>query len=261
MNKRVRPLKAVLLAVAAMTRITAQDADQIRQQQANNASTSAGKALFQQNCGFCHGPDGRGASGPDLIRSTLVSHDVNGNLIADVVRNGRPQKGMPAFAFSDVQIHQIADFLHAESKLAATVAGRRPSAYPLENLLVGNAEAGKAYFNGAGRCARCHSPAGDLAHIAAKYKPIDLQGRIVFPSGAAPRVTVMDVTGRKFEGEQVYADEFLISLRDSTGWIHTWKRTLVKSEVHDPLAAHVNLLLTYTDEDIHNLFAYLETLK
>lgn len=254
-------LRAMLLTIAASAHIAAQDADDIRQQQANNASASAGKALFQQNCGFCHGPDGRGASGPDLIRSTLVSHDVNGNLIGDVVRNGRPQKGMPSFPFSDVQIHQIADFLHAEAKLAATVAGRRPTEYPLEKLLVGNADAGKAYFNGAGKCAQCHSPAGDLAHIATKYKPIDLQGRIVFPLGAAPRVTVTEASGTKFEGEQVYADEFLISVRDSSGWLHTWKRELVKTDVHDPLAAHVDLLTTYTDENIHDLFAYLETLK
>ena len=238
-----------------------QDADDIRQQQANNASTSAGKALFQQNCGFCHGPDGRGASGPDLIRSTLVSHDLNGNLIGDVVRNGRPQKGMPAFPFSDVQIHQIADFLHSEAKLAATVAGRRPTEYPIEKLLVGNADAGKAYFNGAGHCAGCHSPAGDLAHIASKYKPIDLQGRIVFPSGVSPRVTVIDDSGQKFEGEQVYSDEFLISLRDAGGWTRTWNRTRIKVELHDPLAAHVALLATYTDKNIHDLFAYLETLK
>jgi cytochrome c oxidase cbb3-type subunit 3 len=254
-------LRAALLVIAGAMLVVAQDADDIRQQQANNARDSAGKALFQQNCGFCHGPDGRGASGPDLIRSTLVSHDVNGNLIGQVVRNGRPQKGMPAFPFSDVQIHQIADFLHAEAKMAATVAGRHPSEYPVEKLLVGNADAGRAYFDGAGRCRQCHSTTGDLAHIATKYKPIDLQGRIVFPSGAAPRVVVIDASGKKFEGEQVYSDEFLISLRDASGWMHTWKRDTVKLEVHDPLAAHVDLLATYTDKNIHDLFAYLETLK
>ncbi len=151
----------------------AQDADDIRQTQANAASTSAGKTLFQQNCGFCHGPDARGASGPDLIRSAVVSHDANGNLIGPVVRNGRPEKGMPAFPFSDAQILQIADFLHAEAKLASSVASRVPTEYPLEKLLVGNANAGKSFFSG--NCARCHSPTGDLAHIASKYKPIDLQ--------------------------------------------------------------------------------------
>jgi cytochrome c oxidase cbb3-type subunit III len=222
---------------------------------------TAGKRQFAQTCGFCHGPDGRGASGPDLLRSSLVSHDVNGNLIGEVVRNGRPAKGMPAFPLSDAEIKAIADFLHAEAKLAASVTQRNPTEYPLEKLLVGNAEAGEAYFNGAGKCSKCHSVTGDLAHIASKYKPFDLQARIAFPSGAVPKVTVTEKTGRQFSGDQVYSDEFLISLRDAQGWVHTWKRGDVKVEAENPLAAHEKLLTTYTDRNIHDLFAYLVTLK
>lgn len=231
------------------------------QQQANDADVAAGKRQFAQTCGFCHGPNGRGASGPDLIRSPLVSHDVNGNLIGEVVRNGRPDKGMPAFQLSDTEIKAIAAFLHDEARSAASVTQRTPSEYPLEKLLVGNAEAGKAYFNGAGKCSGCHSVTGDLAHIASKYKPFDLQTRIVFPSGAKPAVTVTEKSGVTISGQQVYSDEFLISLRDEHGWIHSWNRSSVKVDVHDPLAAHEKLLTTYTDRNIHDLFAYLETLK
>lgn len=239
----------------------AQDQADIHAEQAASANITAGKTLFQATCGFCHGPDARGASGPDLLRSSLVSHDVNGNLIGQVVRNGRPEKGMPAFQLSDKEIENIAQFLHAQAKIAASVAQRIPSEYPLEKLLIGNAPKGKAYFNGQGHCNSCHSPTGDLAHIATKYKPFDLQTRIVFPSGAKPELTVRDASGRTFSGEQVYADEFLVTLRDKNGWIHTWKRNTVYVEVRDPLAAHEKLLKTYTDSDIHDLFAYLETLK
>ncbi len=240
---------------------TAQDPDGVRQQQANAAGVTAGKRDFQQTCGFCHGPDGRGASGPDLIRSSIVSHDLNGNLIGPVVRNGRPQKGMPAFQLSDIQIRQIADFLHAEARLASSVSQRVPSEYPLEKLLVGSAEAGKTYFNGAGTCAQCHSPSGDFAHIASKYKPFDLQTRIAFPSGTDRSVTVTEPSGKIFTGVEAYSDEFLVSVRDHSGWVHTWNRNAVKVEVHDPLAAHIALLTKYTDKNIHDLFAYLETLK
>ena len=233
----------------------------LRAQQADSANVSAGKAQFQQTCGFCHGPDARGASGPDLIRSSLVSHDVNGNLIGPVVHNGRPEKGMPAFQLSDTQISNIAQWLHAQAKVAASVSQRIPSEYPLEKLLVGNAAAGQGYFNGAGNCRSCHSPTGDLAHIASKYKPFDLQTRIAFPSGLSPSLTVKDSSGQTFTGEQVYADEFLVTLRDKSGWAHTWKRHTVEVEVHDPLAAHEQLLKAYTDVNLHDLFAYLETLK
>lgn len=255
-------MRVILLSVFLLpVFLRAQDPDDIRAQQADSPNISAGKAQFQQTCGFCHGPDGRGASGPDLIRSALVSHDVNGNLIGPVVHNGRPEKGMPAFQLSDAEIGNIAQFLHAEAKIASSVSQRIPSEYPLAKLLVGKADAGRAYFNGAGNCRSCHSVTGDLAHIASKYKPFDLQTRIAFPSGMNPILTVKDSSGQTFTGEQVYADEFVVTLRDKSGWRHSWKRNTVQVEVRDPLAAHERLLKSYTDSDLHDLFAYLETLK
>jgi cytochrome c oxidase cbb3-type subunit 3 len=246
--------------------LIAQDRSDIKAQPANASGLTAGKAVFQQNCSFCHGRDGSGASGPDLIRSTLVSHDVDGDLIGQVVHNGRLEKGMPAFQLPDDQVHQIAEFLHAQAKLASTVASRIPTEYPLEKLLVGNSEAGKSYFNGAGKCAQCHSSAGDFAHIASKYKPLELQSRIAFPYGAKPTASVTDSSGHRFTGDVVYSDEFLITVQCSDGTLRTWNRQTAnrgaaKIEIHDPLAAHVALLTQYTDADIHNLFAYLETLK
>lgn len=168
---------------------------------------------------------------------------------------------MPAFPLPDVQIQQIAAFLHAQAKLASTVTQRMPSDYPLDKLLVGNADAGKVYFNGAGKCAQCHSPTGDLAHIAARYKPLELQSRIAFPFGKNAAVTVTNAGGQTFKGERVYEDEFYVSLKTSDGEQHTLNRRSVTMETLDPLEAHVRLLNDYTDDDIHNLLAYLETLK
>ncbi len=253
-------MRFILLLVTPLL-LFAQDPDSAPSIPTVPASVSAGKAQFQQTCGFCHGRDGRGANGPDLIRSSLVSHDVNGNLIGPVVHNGRPEKGMPAFQLSDNEISNIAGFLHAQAQIAANVARRIPSEYPIEKLLVGSAEAGKLFFNGQGNCKSCHSPTGDFAHLSSKYKPFDLQTRIVYPSGVNPSLVVTDSSGQKFTGEQVYADEFLISLRDKNGWIHTWKRSAAQVEIHDPLADHAKLLKTYSDRNIHDLFAYLETLK
>jgi cytochrome c oxidase cbb3-type subunit 3 len=99
------------------------------------------------------------------------------------------------------------------------------------------------------------------AHIASKYKPFDLQTRIAFPSGVHPSLTVKDSSGQTFNGEEVYADEFLVTLKDKSGWLHTWKRDSVRAESHDPLAAHEQLLKQYTDSNLHDLFAFLETLK
>jgi cytochrome c oxidase cbb3-type subunit 3 len=219
-----------------------------------------GHKQFEQTCSFCHGLDATGARGPDLVRSQLVADDVDGNLIGPVVRNGRPSKGMPAFPLSDQQIADLAAYLHARRK-EAILSARVPKVYPLSRLLTGNATAGKAFFNGTGGCKACHSPAGDLAHIATKLPPLELEARMLYPGGAERTVTVIFPSGRRMEGKLVHSDEFNVALRDSSGWYHSYSLGRVKAEVHDPLAAHRELLNHLTQADVHNLFAFLETLK
>ncbi len=224
-------------------------------------AVARGRQLFQEACGFCHGDDATGARGPDLIRSTVVNHDENGNLIGPVIRNGREEKGMPAFPYSAEQISDISAFLQEQVQVALR-SNRVPRDYPLEKLLTGDATKGKAYFFGAGHCDSCHSPTGDLAGIAKKYSPIDLEARFLYPSGRAPRTATVTVrTGEKVSGTLAHFDEFNVALRDSSGWYRSWPRDRVKVEVRDPLEKHRELLSQYTDADVHNLFAYLETLK
>ena len=225
-------------------------------------SVLRGKTEFKSSCGFCHGEDATGSRAPDLIRSAIVSHDVNGNLIGPVIHNGRADQGMPAFPnLSLNKITDIVAFLHSQAYEAvhsAHVSGD----YPLAKLLTGNAAQGEAYFKGAGGCTACHSASGDFAGIAKKYRPIDLQQRLVYPAGEAP--VTADVTlpdGSTLSGEVRHADEFTIAIETKDGWYHSWPRSRVNAVTHDPLEAHRALTEKYTDADMHNLFAYLETLK
>lgn len=181
----------MLAAAFCCRHLYAQDPDDAREQRPDPPAASAGGMLFKQTCGFCHGPDARGASGPDLIRSFLVSHDVGGNLIGPVVHNGRPEKGMPAFQLTDVQIREIVDHLHSEAKLASSITRGKAAEYPIAKLLLGNAQEGKTYFNGKGNAQRATRPPATWPHVATKYKPIDLQARIAYPSGAAPTLVVV----------------------------------------------------------------------
>ena len=219
-----------------------------------------GRKLFEQACGFCHGNDATGARGPDLIRSPLVTRDEDGKLIGPAVRNGRPEKGMPAFPYNDTQIADLSAFLHEQVR-AALRSNSVPRDYPLEKLLTGDAAAGKAYFFGAGHCDACHSPVKDLAGIAKRYTPINLEARFLYPGGTRRSVTVTLPSGEQVSGTVAQLDEFNVALRDGSGWYRSWPRDKVKVEVHDPLEKHRELLHQYTDADVHNLFAYLETLK
>ena len=222
---------------------------------------AAGGSLFQQNCAFCHGRDaGGGETGPDLTRSKLVTSDVGGDKIGDVVLHGRPDKGMPAFSFSSEQISQLAAFIHEQQTKAMAQNGERRGV-DVSDLQTGNVEAGKAYFNGPGGCATCHSPTGDLAGIASRFEGLQLEERMLYPKDVKSKVTVTLPSGEKVAGTLAYLDEFTVALRDDAGTYRSWRVSDVKYAVDSPVEAHVALFSKYTDADIHNLMAYLQTLR
>jgi cytochrome c oxidase cbb3-type subunit 3 len=220
-----------------------------------------GASLFQQNCAFCHGRDAAGGeTGPDLTRSRLVAQDFSGDKISAVVRNGRPEKGMPPFTLSDTDISDLVAFIHAR-RMEATLhpGGRRGVA--VADLQTGNAAAGKQYFEGAGGCSKCHSPTGDLAGIASRYKGLRLEERMLYPRGVKKRITVTLPSGKKLTGTLAYLDEFTVGMRDSDGMYRSWPTRAVRYSIDSPVDAHVALFPKYTDDDIHNLMAYIQTLK
>ena len=219
-----------------------------------------GDSLFQQNCAFCHGRDaGGGETGPDLTRSKVVAQDVGGSKIGPIVRNGIPDKGMPKFVLPENDIAALAAFIHAAKSAAESQKGGRRGV-DASDLQTGNAEAGKRYFNGGGGCGGCHSPTGDLAGISQRHEGLSLERRMLYPEHAAATATVTLSNGEIVKGTLIHRDEFTVALRDASGRYRSWFVDRVKCAVDDPAEAHVKLLSRYTDADIHNLMAYLQTL-
>jgi cytochrome c oxidase cbb3-type subunit III len=244
-------LRALSVIVFASAALSAKQAPQ----------SLPGEGVLVQNCAFCHGRDaGGGEEGPDLTRSKLVADDVGGDKIGPVVLNGRQEKGMPRFKLADQEIKDLAAYIHAEKKLAETQKGGRRGV-EVADLQTGNVEAGKAYFNGAGKCAGCHSPTGDLAGVASRFEGLKLEQRLLYPRGAVPSIVVTLATGEKLSGKLAYQDEFNIGMHDTNGWYHSWPVSSVKFAVTAPAEEHAELLAKYTDDDIHNLMAYLQTLR
>jgi cytochrome c oxidase cbb3-type subunit 3 len=225
------------------------------------AVVERGKSLFGQNCAFCHGREGGGGeSGPDLLHSELVARDVGGNKIGAVVLNGRPATGMPAFKLSPQEISELAAFLRDQKiKSDSRPGGRR--GVEVSDLQTGNVDSGKQYFNGAGTCSTCHSPTGDLAGVASRLRGLELERRMLYPKGAAATVMVTLPSGQTVSGKLSYQDEFTIGMTGDSGWYQSWPAGQVKYVVHAPAEAHVELLGKYSDDDVHNLMAYLQTLR
>ncbi len=228
------------------------------------AAAARGAQLYASNCAFCHGANANGAEGPDLVRSTLVLHDEKGELIGPLVHGGRPASGMPSFStLTEAQLYDLAEFLHMRVELAAN-----RGLYQLQNVVTGNPQSGEIYFRA--HCASCHSVTGDLAHIASKMQPADLQQSFLYPGArgydtaqpAAARVTVTLPSGQTVSGTLKRLDDFSVSLFDSAGEYHSYPLGAgVRVEVEDKLLAHRLLLAQYSDADMHNITAFLAALK
>jgi len=221
-----------------------------------------GAKIFGSTCGFCHGENARGASGPDLLRSPVVLDDNQGELIGQTVHEGRPAKGMPAFpSLTGEQVRDIAEYLHLQVELAAN-----RGTYKALSVVTGNAKAGEAYFNGEGKCNTCHSVTGDLAHIGSKMAPPDLQERFLYPGPSQhpsdTRVTVILKDGTQISGTLQHLDDFYVSLDDAAGNYRSVAREKgVTVNVEDKLLFHRQMLDKYTNQQMHDLTAYLVTLK
>lgn len=235
-----------------------------------------GKATYGVNCAFCHGSDaGGGEVGPNLLRSSVVLSDMSGELIAPLVHGARADKGMPRVEMTDAQISDVASWLHS-----LKVASRTDPNENNINIVTGDAKAGEVYFQKT--CGSCHSATGDLKGFAAKMpNPKTLQQTWMLPGGnggrfagfgAAPveglhvpptTVTVTLPSGEKVDGVLNRIDDFFVGLTQADGSIRGFERAgeTPKVELHDPLAAHRELLREYKDKDIHDLTAYMVTLK
>jgi len=202
----------------------------------------------------------------------VVLRDQNGELITPIVQNGIPDQGMPKFALSAADITDIAAWLHSQP------LSDRGAPTTLD-ILVGNARDGEAYFNGAGHCTQCHSTTGDLARIGSRYEPKTIQNLIVSGGGMGVRrrsrgsappvkmppisVTVTFPSGQRVQGELDHVSAFIVALREPDGTYRSFARhdSIPKVVVTNPLQWHIDMLPQWRDADIHNLTAYLVTLK
>jgi cytochrome c oxidase cbb3-type subunit 3 len=231
--------------------------------------------LYAVNCQFCHGADLRGgdSGGPNLLRSQLLFNDQEGELIGPLIVGGSQTQGggmMPAIPLPGGDVQAVAAYLHSV-QASMRRQGNPPSETVTElNILVGDATAGKAYFDAT--CTSCHETS-DMNGIAARFEePKDLQnfwlrggegrGRGA-PPAARSAVTVTTSSGDVIQGELIRYDDFFVSLRQADGRYRSFTRRngMPKVEVSNPSDAHLQLLPTYADKSIHDVTAYLVTLK
>jgi len=206
-----------------------------------------------------------------------LQEDKNGKQLGEFLKVGRPERNMPRFELTAQENSDLATFLHATIHL---VANRH--LYQVLDILTGDAKAGEVYFNGAGGCRACHSPEGDLKGVGARYEPTVLQGKMLMPREGpvwgpragrevppfmaknAVKATVTLSSGESFTGAMVRVSDFDVTIYDPDAQrTRTWLRNdgVPTVAVKDPLQGHIDLWRKWTDDDMHDVTAYLVTLK
>lgn len=252
----------------------------------DQAAHDRGRSLWATHCIDCHGSQARGSEkGPNIIRTTTVNFDRTaaeaGSVLGPYLKAGhQTQSGKPSASFTQDEVVALAHFLR--QRVNDTMRGS-PVFVPA-NVVVGDAKAGEAYFNAEGGCAACHNASGrSLAGIATRIPlPVDLQQRMLFPGsggrgrgrggrGAGPAaapdrnaitVTLTPASGPAMSGVLLEESDFYITFREADGRIRVVRRAPgMKIDKTNPLQAHIDLLDRLTDKQIHDLVAYLETMK
>ena len=259
----------------------------------DQAAHDRGRALWASHCIDCHGSQARGSdTGPNIIRTKVVNFDrsavVAGSVLGPFLKAGHPtQSQKPSASFTDEEVVSLANFLR--QRVNDTMRGS--PLFTVGDIVVGNAKAGETYFNGDGKCATCHnSTERNLAGVSTRIpEPVDLQQRMLFPMGGgrgrgrggrgapagpvdpaaqaaadrnAVKVTITPASGAAMSGVLVEETDFYVTLRESDGTVRVVRRAPgLKITKTNPMQAHIDLLDRVSDKQIHDLVAYLETLK
>jgi mono/diheme cytochrome c family protein len=245
----------------------------------DQAAHDRGRAIWARDCIDCHGSQARGSEkGPNIIRTKTVNYDRSsptpGSVLGPFLKAGHPtMSGRASAGFTPDEIVGLAHFLR--QRVNDTMRGS--PLFTVGDILVGDRAAGEAFFNGAGKCVSCHlSTTGSLAGIGTRVPaPVDIQQRMMFP-GTAPRgrgagpganpnaitVTITPESGPQIAGTLVEQSDFFVTVRLDDGTVRAVRRTPgTKVVITNPLQAHIDLLEVITDRQMHDLVAYLESLK
>jgi cytochrome c oxidase cbb3-type subunit 3 len=237
------------------------------------AAVARGTPLWNAECVTCHGPRARGGTGgSSLLSSAIVYEDRDGSRLGPFFKAGHPmQSGRNSASLTPAEINDLLHFVLKQRN--DTLRGSAP--FNVKDILTGDARAGAEYFATTGGCTKCHSVTGDLAGIGSRLTaPVDVQQRMVFPTGrggargrgaapaGAPPAPLTPATGEPLSGVLLEMDDFFVTFRTAAGQTQVVRRTpSLRVVVNDPLQAHRDLLDRLTDKAMHDLTAYLWSLK
>ena len=219
---------------------------------------AAGSKLYLRSCAGCHGADGSGGRGPNLVRRPLW-HPLSDDKIFQVVRKGIPGADMPPTELTDDETWQLVAFLHALIGPAA------------ENPVAGDVAAGaEVYWSKKAGCSNCHAILGkggrtgpDLTNIGGLRPLALIKESVLDPANELfvlgnEAVTVKLKNGEVIKGVARNRDNYSMQVIEQSGKLHLLSmRDVAEIEISErsPMPADYGERLTA--EELENLFAFL----
>ena len=252
-----RQIRRGLSAAIVLAALVGRELVGVRNQTAAQLNRAQGQKSFARLCGGCHGADGRGTEqGPALVGNRRVRARSIEKL-RDLIHNGIPALGMPAFPLPARELTEIAAFVHALNAPAA------------ESALTGDPAPGEKLFFGRGQCASCHMVQGrgkpigpDLSNVGAERTAEEIRAALLEPDAQITPgyelVTVRLRNGKSVRGFARGRSNFDIRLQDLEGNFDLLEESQIASivdEKHSLMPA-----AKVTSEELHDLMVYLSRL-
>jgi putative heme-binding domain-containing protein len=222
-----------------------------------------GERLFRVHCARCHGIDGAGGEGSNLVRARL-KYAVDDEALVELIGEGIPGTGMPAiWSLDEQQTARVAGYVRTLGHLE-------------REEMPGDPGRGAAIYQ-KNACPACHIIAGQGKGIGPELTDVGdqrglayLRNSLIDPANAQSQtmgyqdfLTVRVKTATEsVEGLRINEDAFSIQVRDVRGDIHSFRKNeLVEFE---KIFAH-SLMPEYdaalTKQDMDDLISYLMSLR
>jgi cytochrome c oxidase cbb3-type subunit III len=252
----------MIIALATGLPVTAQHVEEAKASKnpaiGNPDAIAKGAKLYAGSCAGCHGPDGSGGRGPNLVRRAAW-HALTDEGTFDTIRNGVPGADMPATKLTDEQTWELVAFVKALTGPAA------------ESTVEGDPVAGgKVYWSAKAGCSNCHAIRGrgsrmgpDLSNVGGTQPLTLIRESILQPSKdpslrGKESVTITLRDGKVINGVARNRSKYAVQLIDTKGELHLLSASEIKEiKVMEHSGMPDDYRKRLTREELQNLLAYL----
>jgi putative heme-binding domain-containing protein len=223
------------------------------------ADIERGAQLYAEFCSNCHGDEGDGVGNVNLKVGQFRQASTDQNF-RRILTRGIPGTAMPPGDYDDGELVAIIAYV------------RNMRDYDGGVVTLGNADRGRAVFEGKGDCTRCHRVAGrgsrlapDLTAIGAMRGAGSMREKLIDPTGSMlpfnKPLRIVTQDGETVTGRRLNEDTYTIQLLDEEERLRSFDKTTLRELTVLTMSPMPSYAESLTETELADLLAYLVTRK